>query len=475
MTARSPLTQWAPRRWTRIVILVALVSAAGSIAISRRSSAAEPGGHERRFSNSTGVSRTVSTAGAIDRSNPFFEELGSNGRTCFTCHRPAQGWTITPPELQDRFDATNGLDPVFRANDGSNCEAADLSTVENRRQAFALLLARGVIRISMDVPTNAEFEVVDVDDPYDCQAPLASVSVYRRPLPTTNLAFLSAVMWDGRETVPGQAMRDDLITQTRNAVTTHAQGVAPPLPTLRAIVDFELGLFTAQEMDHVGGLLSIAGARGGAETLPKQPFCIGINDPLNMLPSVAGACLKSSGGLDPKAFTLFGAWTNAPSPERQAIARGEAIFNTRQFTITSVPGLNGGPEDPVAGPLSTGTCTLCHDTPNAGNHSVAMALNIGVADASRRAPEMPLYTVRNKATGELLLTTDPGRALVTGMWRDIGKFKGPVLRALASRAPYFHDGSAATLAAVIEFYDTRFGIKFTEQEKADLLAFLRAL
>jgi cytochrome c peroxidase len=146
MTARSPLTQWAPRRWTRIVILVALVSAAGSIAISRRSSAAEPGGHERRFSNSTGVSRTVSTAGAIDRSNPFFEELGSNGRTCFTCHRPAQGWTITPPELQDRFDATNGLDPVFRANDGSNCEAADLYTVENRRQAFALLLARGVIR-----------------------------------------------------------------------------------------------------------------------------------------------------------------------------------------------------------------------------------------------------------------------------------------------------------------------------------------
>ena len=63
--------------------------------------------------------------------------------------------------------------------------------------------------------------------------------------------------------------------------------------------------------------------------------------------------------------------------------------------------------------------------------------------------------------------------MVTGKWNDIGKFKGPVLRALAARPPYFHDGSAATLADVISFYDTRFQARFTEQEKADLLAFLR--
>ena len=64
---------------------------------------------------------------------------------------------------------------------------------------------------------------------------------------------------------------------------------------------------------------------------------------------------------------------------------------------------------------------------------------------------------------------------MTGRWRDVGKFKGPVLRALASRAPYFHDGSATTLADVIEFYDTRFAIHLSPQEKADLLAFLMAL
>jgi cytochrome c peroxidase len=50
-----------------------------------------------------------------------------------------------------------------------------------------------------------------------------------------------------------------------------------------------------------------------------------------------------------------------------------------------------------------------------------------------------------------------------------------MLRALAARAPYFHNGSAASLAEVIDFYDKRFQIRLTEAEKADLLAFLQAL
>ena len=88
---------------------------------------------------------------------------------------------------------------------------------------------------------------------------------------------------------------------------------------------------------------------------------------------------------------------------------------------------------------------------------------------------MPLYTLRNLSTGATRQTTDPGRALLPGKWNDIGKFKGPVLRGLASRPPYFHDGSAADLAAVVDFYESRFGIEFTKEEKADLVAFLNAL
>lgn len=122
-----------------------------------------------------------------------------------------------------------------------------------------------------------------------------------------------------------------------------------------------------------------------------------------------------------------------------------------------------------------GTCTTCHDAPNIGNHSVALALDIGLTDASQRTPDMPLYTFQNLQTGQIRQTTDPGRALLTGNWADIGKFKGPILRGLAARPPYFHNGLAADLDAVVEFYNTRFSIGFTDQEQADLVAFLQAL
>jgi hypothetical protein len=193
-----------------------------------------------------------------------------------------------------------------------------------------------------------------------------------------------------------------------------------------------------------------------------------------MLPSMPGAC-ETATGFDPRVFTLFGKWETSWLARRRAIARGETIFNTRQFVIDNVAGLNGGPQDPVSGPIPTGTCTICHDTPNAGNHSVSMPLNIGLTDPSRRTPDLPLYTLQNRTTGDTVQTTDPGRAMVTGKWKDIGKFKGPILRALAARPPYFHNGSAATLADAIDFYDTRFHIGLTKREKADLLAFLEAL
>ena len=73
------------------------------------------------------------------------------------------------------------------------------------------------------------------------------------------------------------------------------------------------------------------------------------------------------------------------------------------------------------------------------------------------------------------VVTDPGRALISGKCADIGKVKGPILRGLASRAPFFHNGSAATLMDVVDFYDQRFVIGFTDQQKKDLINFLNTL
>jgi len=455
---------------------VALAAAATLAVIATIHASLDASDHAgaRAFPNASGTIGVVGlNATAAD--NPFFQELGTNGRSCASCHLPAQGWTITPDELRDRFERTGGLDPIFRINDGSNCEGADVSTMRRRRQAFSLLLSKGLIRVSLKVPAGAEFEITAVDDPYRCGAVPASASMYRRPLPSANLRFLSAVMWDGRASTPGQAIRDGLIHQVVDAVTGHEQGPPPAPEQVQSMVDFELGLFATQVADASAGSLTVGAARSGPSRLARELFCLGINDPLDMRPSMPGACAASSGGLDPFVFTLFRGWTDDSSEQRQAIARGEAIFNTRPFVIDNVPGLNGRLEDPVRRPLLNGTCTTCHDTPNAGNHSVPMALNIGVTHAVRRTADLPLYTLRRRATGETVQTTDPGRAMVTGNWNDIGKFKGPVLRALAARPPYFHDGSAATLADVIRFYNTRFQARFTEREVADLLAFLNAL
>jgi cytochrome c peroxidase len=454
-------------------VIGAIVILAGLAAV-RHTAADEPRPNQLIFSDGAGVQSTITTAESFDTDNPFFQNLGTNGRTCFTCHQPDQAWTVTPAGIQDRFDNTRGRDPIFRANDGSNCEGADISTVGKRREAFSLLLIKGLIRVGLPVPATAEFAIDDVDDPYHCGAPLSQASMYRRPLPSTNLKFLSTVMWDGRETVKGQSIRADLTTQASDATVGHAQGA--PLSNVQAgeIVDFELGLFTAQTQDRHAGSLRADGAQGGPRALSAQPFCNGINDPLNLLPVMPGACAVSSGGLNPNVFTLFTAWQHNDSPDRRAIERGEMLFNTRAFVIDNVGGLNGSAADPIAGPFN-GTCTVCHDTPNSGNHSVSMPLNIGLTDAARRTADLPLYYLRNKTTQETITTTDPGRAMVTGKWGDIGKFKGPILRALAARAPYFHNGSAATLEDAVDFYDTRFKIGLTRREKADLIAFLNAL
>jgi cytochrome c peroxidase len=153
------------------------------------------------------------------------------------------------------------------------------------------------------------------------------------------------------------------------------------------------------------------------------------------------------------------------------IARGEALFNRKPIAIRGVGGLN----DELNVDTIPGFCTSCHDAPNYGHHSVRLPINIGTADASRRTPDMPLYTFKKKNADVFVTTTDPGRALISGRWADIGKFKGPILRGLAGRAPYFHNGMAATLRDAVDFYETRFAIGFTEAEKADLVAFLKAL
>ena len=479
------------RRWqSSWLVVVALLGAAcgsgehaaASAPESSSTAALDGRGSSRLVPNAFGVSRTMNAGGGPlqDPGNPFFQSLGTNGRSCSTCHVPESGMGMTPDVARRRFRETAGMDPLFRTVDGAVSPLADVSTLGARRQAFGLLLDRALIRVGIGLPEVREFDLVGVDDPYGF-ASAKELSLFRRILPSTNLRFLSTVMWDGRETFrdPSSAtgfatIHFDLSDQANGATQGHAQAAVPLDDAQReAIVSFEMQLFTAQAWDWRAGYLADRGAQGGPEALPAQEFYFGINDLLGGDPT--------GRPFDATAMTLYDAWTSqnplvaGREAARAAIARGQEIFNHKPISIVGVSGIN----DDLGVESKAGTCTSCHDAPNAGDHSVPAPLRIGT-DLPRPAggldvSGLPVYTLRNRTTGQVMTTTDPGRALLTGKWKDVGRFKGPVLRGLAARPPYFHNGSAATLEDVVRFYDERFAIGFTAQEKSDLLAFLSAL
>src|SRR6185436_8440449 len=122
-----------------------------------------------------------------------------------------------------------------------------------------------------------------------------------------------------------------------------------------------------------------------------------------------------------------------------------------------------------------GKCGGCHNAPNVGVQSQVKFFNTGTAEPPKCSPILPLLTLENKITHETKITCDPDRALATGLWSDIGRFRAPPLRGLAARAPYFHDGQAATLGDVIQHYQARFSLGLTTQQINDLEAFMKAL
>jgi cytochrome c peroxidase len=118
--------------------------------------------------------------------------------------------------------------------------------------------------------------------------------------------------------------------------------------------------------------------------------------------------------------------------------------------------------------LPAPNCTHCHQ---GHNLSADRFINNGLADESGMQ--------------------DLGRQQFTGELDDLGRFKVPTLRNIALTAPYMHDGRFQTLEEVINHYDhgihpsatldpalekqLRLGLQLTEQDKADIIAFLHTL
>ena len=421
--------------------------------------------------NAFGVAETFHPTGAVDPTNPMFLQLGTNARNCATCHVAEMGWTLTAKGVRKLFRQSDGLDPLFMAHDEGARPDADLSTRDARRAAFGpTLLELGLTRFTRTVPATSQFTVLAVKDPSGFSTPSAILN-FRRPTAIANEARTSSILWAAASQLSIGASVAGLFRGAANLHLQRDPATPTPVEQQNAGRDFLLNLYFAQVIDHRAGRLDDAGARGGPENVFLQPFTLGANDIL-------------SPNFTRKVFNLYDAWAVYDRDNRHgdcrddvergaaraAIYRGQEVFNHHEFDITGVPGFND-----VMGQVTVhGTCSTCHNVPNIGGHAVLRMMDLGTADGASCDPALPLLTLQNKTTLEIRRVCDMGLGS-NGTWADIAKFRVPPLRGLAARPPYFHDGQARTIDAVIRYYERRFDLGLSHRERFDLEAFLGAL
>jgi hypothetical protein len=454
------------------------------------------------YPNSSGISTTLNVGGPTRTAgHPFFTSHAANGRACVSCHQPADGMSLSVDTIRKRWQDTAGKDPIFASIDGSDCP----SLPRAEASSHTLMLKRGLIRVARPWPPRSpdgkvvepEFTLEVVRDPTRCNldptygltSAQPMVSVYRRPRPATNIKFLTAVgfAFEPKNGMPlptdaetgrlisGNILADSRLptirAQIRDALRTHLGVTAPAEPsTVHSIESFLQQLYSAQSAHTIGGRLNEGGAQGGPETL---------RDAQEGDLQYGGAPIWKEflPWLQPQARGMA---DKEQSAFRESVARGAEIFAKRTFLIDDSAGItNMGFGNPVRN-----SCAFCHNMQRTGMDVAPGQVDIGTTNAPHAAssPDMPLFKLTCKSTarthphlGRVVYTQDPGFALTTGKCVDIGKITVQSMRALAARPPYFANGSAQTIRDIVDYYERRYRIGLTEQEKQDLTNLMSVL
>lgn len=470
------------------------------------------------YQNDQGELGVLNTSGALEtKGHPFFEAIGTNGRACVTCHQPSDGMSLSVRSIRERWMTTRGKDPLFAAVDGMNCPNLPADDPRSHSQ----LLERGLLRIALPWPpqrpdgtrVDPEFSIEVVRDPGGCNtdpryglnSPNPTISVYRRPRPVANTKYTthqnfgvgpfigkngmpSSIDPDtGRPTsmnLMSDARAATLALQAQDAAKNHLQTAGPlGAAQIARITELERQVYIAQVTRRDAGSL----------VEPDGPPAFG---PRHLADGDAGVLGNNTTRY---VFPLAGKWThlprtsddalNARNLSRESIARGHDVFMFRTFWIKDSMHLNSvGLGNPVKR-----TCATCHgmhmtgmDTANGwmdiGTTNLPWATEVPLNPWTEAKPQMPLFRVTCKPgvrphpfLGRVIYTQDPGRGLISGLCNDVGAIVMEQFRGLAARAPYFSNGSAATLRELVDFYDRRYNIGYSEQDKQDLVNFLGAL
>ena len=337
-----------------------------------------------------------------------------NGRTCASCH-PSHPWetgTLSPADVEALFAAYPN-DPLFQ-HDGADVIGGD---------TFDRIRAHATVLIEKSLPANVRLVGSD-----------ARSVILARGIPTTmNTPALDPVlMVDGRE--------PDLQSQAQGAIHGHAQAGDVPDFILDAIAAFQKTLFNRANL---------------------------------------------------RDFAKRGVPVTIPYGTTEAEKRGRRFFIADD---TDDPDMVG--ESPVS------KCGWCHSGPMLNGASAFFAANIapfpmpeGFRFTTALVAEInPLgrpvhefeFTLPDGTT-RIVKSADPGIALVNGNPNLSGFFKTPTVWGITETAPYFHDNSSKTIEELVDHYDLALFllssnnprnppiIDLTEQEKADIAAYLRLL
>jgi len=482
------------------VVLLALAVTAGARAADWwPAGSTDPFPAQADYPNAQGSLRVVAEGGPVETAgHPFFRALGSNGRACVTCHQPADGMSLSAASAAARWEQYGAADPLFAATDGSNCP--DLP--QDGKDTHSLLIEKGLIRVARrwppaDIdghPIKPDFEIAVVRDPTGCnlsprwglKSPHPAVSVFRRPRMVANLKYVQAIgfNYDPKSGLPlpidpdtGKPSSHNLMAdgrflgleaQMNDAAGGHLQMLEQLSPEdRRRLADFETRVYAAQQTDVLGGSVDAAGAKGGPRTLAESP----------------------AGRLGSRGVTVwseFDPWLKpadaAGDKEEQfraSVARGAKIFRERTFLITDSRGINSpiGFGNPVRN-----SCVFCHNMSRIGMDVAPGQVDLGTTTMpfADPQPDLPLFRITCKGEphpyyGKEILTHDPGYALTTGRCADVGRITLQSLRGLSARAPYFSNGAAKDLGAIVDYYNRRYNIGYTPQERQDLINLLSVL
>jgi hypothetical protein len=299
-----------------------------------------------------------------------------------------------------------------------------------------------------------------------------------------------AVDRESGQLTSGNLLADDrertLLGQARDALRTHADfSGAFDAMQLQRIVAFEAAMYTSVSYHQHAGSTDSAGALGGPDALSKAPAGKLQSTKGNPIWGEFTPWAAPAAGMMPASASTDTTDTDAGAEPaqrdfRESVARGASIFAGKQFLVSDTAGIT----DTGFGNPVRNSCAFCHNMLHAGMDVAPGQVDLGTTNLpnANPLPELPLFrlTCRRGARthphlGRVVYTHDPGYALSTGKCIDIGKITAQSLRGIAARAPYFVNGSAKTLSEVVDFYDKRYEMKLTDQEKLDLTHLLEVL